>query len=94
MKRYEIYRNIRKCAMIWGLPVTSFAIMMIAVVGSLLGIIFSFRLVIIVLALILNTVLYIILTRLAANPRLFQFSRVFPRIITSKRSNLLSYEED
>lgn len=92
MKRFEIYRNIRKRAMIFGLPVPLFALMMISVIGSLLVIIFSFSFSMVVFAFILNAVLFISLTRFTVNPQLLQFSRVFPRIITAKRSSLLDYE--
>jgi len=36
MKRYEVYKNIRKGAMIWGLPISLFAMMMLLILGSLL----------------------------------------------------------
>nr|WP_298247263.1 hypothetical protein [uncultured Christiangramia sp.] len=94
MKQFEVYRNIRKRAMIWGLPITMFALMMICVVGSLMVIIFSFSLTMIIGVFICNTCLYIILTRISNNPRPFQFSSVFPNIISNKKSSLLNYEEN
>ncbi|WP_373060010.1 hypothetical protein [Zunongwangia sp. H14] len=94
MKRFEIYRNIRKRAMIWGLPVSLFALMMIAVVGSLLGIIFSFSFGVVITALAFNCLLYIGLTRFASRPQLFQVARVFPASISSKRLSQLYYEQD
>ncbi|UBZ08773.1 hypothetical protein LDL76_08685 [Salegentibacter mishustinae] len=94
MKSFEVYRNIRKRAMIWGLPVSLFALMMIAVVGSLLVIIFSFSLGAVISVFIFNCTLYISLTRLSSNPRIFQVSRVFPKAISVKRSSNLHYEQD
>ncbi|WP_300435890.1 hypothetical protein [Christiangramia sp.] len=94
MKQFEVYRNIRKGAMIWGLPITMFALIMICIVGSLMVIIFSFSLTMIIGVFICNTGLYIILIRISSNPRLFQFSSVFPGIISNKKSSLLNYEEN
>ena len=92
MKRYEVYKNIRKRAMIFGLPVSLFALMMIAVIASLLVIIFSFSFGIIIGILAFNATLYIALTRFAHNPQLLQFSKVFPKIISNKKSTALNYE--
>lgn len=92
MKKFEVYRNVRKKAMIWGLPISMFALMMIAVIGSLLVIIFSFSFAMIISVVVLNAVLYISLTRISANPQLLQYSRVFPKIITLKRSTGIDYE--
>lgn len=94
MKSFEVYRNIRKRAMIWGLPVSLFALMMLAVVGSLLVIIFSFSLIGIISAFTFNAGFYIVLTKVAANPQMFQVVRVFPKIISVKKSSLLNYEQD
>ena len=94
MKSFEVYRNIRKRAMIWGLPVSLFALMMIAVVGSLLVIIFSFSLGAVISVFIFNCTLYICLTRLTSNPKVFQVSKVFPETISSKRLSNFNYEQD
>jgi len=91
MKRYEIYKNIRKRAIIFGLPVSLFALMMIAVIASLLVIIFSFSFGIIIGVLVFNATLYVALTRFAHNPQLLQFSKVFPKIISNKKSTALHY---
>ena len=42
MKRYDVYRNMRKRAVIFGLPISLFALMMVSILASLLIIIFSF----------------------------------------------------
>jgi hypothetical protein len=48
MKKYEIYKNIRKRAVIMGLPISLFALMMTSIIGTLLLIIFSFRFTVII----------------------------------------------
>ncbi|WP_026838305.1 hypothetical protein [Gillisia sp. JM1] len=94
MKKFEIYKNIRKRAMIWGLPISLFALMMISVVGALLMIIFSFSLTVIIGVFIFNAALYIALTRISASPQLFHISKVFPETISNKKSNFFNYEQD
>lgn len=93
MKRYEIYRNIRKKALIYGLPVPLFALLMLSIIGSLLVIIFSFSLMIIIAAVIWNLVLYFILTRITSNPQLLNLRKVFPILISNKKSTDLAYED-
>ena len=93
MKRYEIYRNIRKKALIYGLPVPLFALMMLSIIGSLLVIIFSFSLMVIIAAVLWNLVLYFILTRITANPQLLNQRKVFPVLIINKRSTNMLYED-
>ncbi|WP_417372135.1 hypothetical protein [Gelidibacter japonicus] len=94
MKQYEPYRNIRKRAVIFGLPISLFALMMISVIASLLVIIFSFSFGIIVGIITFNVGLYIALIRITNNPQLFQFSNPFPRIISNKKPSSINYEED
>jgi type IV secretory pathway VirB3-like protein len=86
MKKYEIYKNIRKRAIIFGLPISLFALMMIAIVASLLVIIFSFSFIVVIGVLICNATLYIALTKFAHNPQQLQIARVFPKIISNKKS--------
>jgi len=93
MKRYEIYRNIRKKALIYGLPVPLFALIMLSITGSLLVIIFSFSLLIIIAAVFWNLVLYFILTRITAHPQLLNQRNVFPVLISNKRSTNMLYED-
>ena len=93
MKRYEIYRNIRKKALIYGLPVPLFALMMLSIIGSLLVIIFSFSVLIIIAAVLWNLVLYFILTRITANQQLLHQKKVFPVLISNKRSTNMLYED-
>lgn len=92
MKRYEVYRNIRKKALIYGLPIGLFALMMMAVIASLLVMIFSFSLGTIFSAVVLNLSLYFFLTRLTVNPQLLHFQRVFPKMISNKKFSGLDYE--
>jgi len=92
MKRFEIYKNIRKRAVIFGLPLSLFALMMVSILISLLIIIFSFSFGMIIGILILNAFLYIGLIRLTNNPQLFQVTNTFPTIISNKRNSGLNYE--
>jgi len=94
MKRYEVYKNIRKRAIIFGLPVSLFALMMVSILTSLLVIIFSFSFGMIVGIMIFNAVLYVALTRITNNPQLFQMTKAFPRIISNKRNSGFDYEQD
>lgn len=94
MKRFEVYKNIRKRAVIFGLPISLFALMMISVIASLLVIIFSFSFGIIIGVMVFNAALYTALTRMANNPQLLQTAKVFPQIISNKRNSGFGYEED
>ncbi|WP_127142143.1 hypothetical protein [Flagellimonas marinaquae] len=92
MKKYEIYRNIRQRAMIMGLPISLFALLMVSVIGSLLVIIFSFSLGVIVALLLFNALLYGALAQWVKNPQLLSIQKVFPNIISNKKLSPLSYE--
>lgn len=94
MKRFEVYKNIRKRAVIMGLPISLFALMMTVVIGSLLFIIFSFSLAVIISVLLLNGVLYIALTHITKNPALMHIKKVFPQTISNKKGSRLHYEEN
>ncbi len=94
MKQYETYRNIRKRAVIFGLPISLFALMMISILGSLLIIIFSFSLLAILLTMVWNCCWYAGLTRIASNKHLLNFNKVFPSCISNKPDNLLNHVED
>lgn len=80
--------------MIFGLPVSLFALQMVSVVASLLVIIFSFGLVIILGAFAFNGLLYVALLRFASNPKTLLIARVFPQTITNKKASIADYEED
>lgn len=94
MKRFEIYKNIRKRAMIMGLPISLFALQMTSVIGSLLFVIFSFSLVVIIAVIVINITLFLVLTHLTKNPALLNYEKVFPIMICNKKGTLVSYEED
>lgn len=94
MKKYEVYRNIRKGAIIMGLPISLFALMLVSVIGSLLIIIFSFSLGVILSVVICNIVLYLVLTQITRQPALFKLQKVFPQTISNKKLSPFSYEED
>ncbi|WP_097045652.1 hypothetical protein [Flagellimonas pacifica] len=92
MKRYEIYKDIRKRAVIMGLPISLFALMMTSVIGSLLLIIFSFSFLVIISVFFLNGGLYVVLTQLTKHPAVLHFKRIFPTTISNKRESQLQYE--
>jgi len=94
MKKYEVYKNIRKRAVIFGLPISLFALMMVSILASLLIIIFSFSFVMIIGILIFNAALYVALTRITNDPQLFRIAKAFPRIISNKRNSGFDYEQD
>lgn len=92
MKRFEVYKNIRKRAVIMGLPISLFALMMTSVIGSLLLIIFSFSFLVIICVFVVNATLYVALTHLTKNPALLHFKKVFPQTISNKKETPLYYE--
>jgi type IV secretory pathway VirB3-like protein len=92
MKTFKIYKNIRKRAMIMGLPISLFALMMTAIIGSLLFIIFSFSFSVIIGVFLFNGILYIALTHFTKNPSLLHFKKVYPQTISNKKQNHLYYE--
>ncbi len=94
MKKFEVYKNIRKRAVIFGLPISLFALQMVAILASLLVIIFSFSFAMIIAILIFNAALYVALTHITNNPQLFQMAKAFPRIISNKRHSGFNYEQD
>lgn len=88
MKKFEVYKNIRKRAVIMGLPISLFALMMASIIGSLLFIIFSFSFSVIITVFVFNAVLYISLTYVTKNPALLYFKKVFPQTISNKKACL------
>jgi len=94
MKKFEIYRNMRKKAIIFGLPLSLFALMMVSIIASLLVVIFSFSFGIISGVFLFNSVLYIALIRSVNNPQIFYVAKVFPKIISNKKNSGFDYEKD
>ena len=94
MKKYDVYKNIRKQAMIMGLPISLFALLMVSVIGSLLVIIFSFSLMVILSVLAFNIGMYVVLTYITNKPTATQLQKVFPVTISNKRISPVDYEED
>ena len=92
MKTFEVYKNIRKDAVIMGLPVALFALMMTAIIGSLLFIIFSFSFLVIILVFIINGTLYVALTHITKNPALLHLKKVFPQSISNKKISQFHYD--
>ena len=85
MKKYEPYRNIRKGAVIFGLPLPLFALMMLSIIAPLLVIIFSFSLGVIISALLFNAFLYIGLNRIRRLLEFLQMTGAFPKMIRIRR---------
>ncbi len=94
MKKFEIYKDIRKRAVIIGLPISLFALQMTSVIGSLLFIIFSFSFLVIISVFLFNGCLYVVLTQLTKYPALLHFKKVFPINISNKKQSQLYYEQD
>lgn len=92
MHSYRPYRNIRRRALIFGLPVGSFALLMASVILSLLLIIFSFHLGLLLALPIWNLALYLGLLRFQDISFSWPGTRGI-RIITGKRQSLCSYED-
>lgn len=92
MKKYHIYRDIRKNAIIMGLPLSYFAMLMVSVIGSLLIIIFSFSPLLILLVVVFNVLLFGVLARIAKHAPVFRMLSVFPKTISNKRISPLVYE--
>jgi len=93
MKKFTPYKNIRKQAMILGLPLSFFALQMLSVIASLFVIIFSFSLGAIVAVLLWNVVLYMLLSKFSKKAGLFHFQGDLPRYISNKKYSQLNYED-
>jgi len=91
MKKYEVYRNIRKRAMIMGLPISLFALMMVSVISSLLIIIFSFSLGVIIALLLFTALLLAVLAQWAKNPQLLYIQKIVPETISNKKLSPFIY---
>ena len=74
-----------------GLPVSLFALQMVSVIGSLLVIIFSFRLGVIVGLLLFNALLYGALLQWVKKPFKLKVVKTFPRTISLKQLNPNDY---
>ena len=77
--------------MIWGLPISFFAILMISVVASMLMVIFSFGILAIISTGLWNALLYIILTRMTTGTEIPRFKKVFPNCIRNNKLNISVY---
>ncbi|MBW8244233.1 hypothetical protein K1F50_15600 [Muricauda oceani] len=85
MKQYAVYRHIRGRALIFGLPVAFFALQLLAVIGSLMAVIFSFDLVLLFGAMVANGILYGLLLKWAQRPEMLRVGNVFPDMISNKK---------
>lgn len=87
MRRYQVYRNIRKGAVIMGLPLNLFALSAALLVLSLIVLIFSFSGVLLLVLALSNVALYAGLVNLARNPGALVLSKPFPGLISNKKMN-------
>lgn len=94
MKKYKPYKNIRKGAVIFGLSLPLFTLIMLSTIASLLVIIFSFSLGVIISALLFNVFLYIALNRISRLLEFLQMTGLFPKMISNKRNSGIHYEKD
>lgn len=94
MAAFEIYRHIRQKALIFGLTINLFALQMLALLLSLLILIFSFRLDLLVVLPLLNTGLYLVLRYFLTHSRLNGFSSHQQRIYSGKKITGIYYEEN
>jgi len=85
MKKYDIYRTIRSRASIFGLTIPLFALQMLAVILSLIAIIFSFDLILFIVLTLANGILYVVFIKLAQQPHSLKIGRVFPKMISNKK---------
>ncbi|WBL26726.1 hypothetical protein [Zunongwangia sp. HGR-M22] len=85
MKKFIPYRDIRKEALIFGLPVYLFAVQMIAVIIGLLIIIFAFGWMTLIIGCSSNILLYLILMNLKKLMANLQFFHVFPKHLSTKQ---------
>ncbi len=91
MRSYQVYRNIRKGAVIWGLPISLFALLMASVICSLLVIIFSFSLLTVLGLFLWNGGLFVGLVKWRQSNRSFQLGTPFPKNINNKQVKILHY---
>lgn len=91
MKQFEVYRNIRKRAMIMGMTISLFALMMVSIICSLLIIIFSFHFGVIVGLLLFNALLYGALLQWVKKPFQLKVVQTFPKTISLKQLNPFEY---
>lgn len=77
-----------------GLNINMFAMMMLAIIASLLFIIFSFSFYGILAVMIINTLLYVVLTHLVNHPQLLHLKKIFPKCISNKKSSFINDEKN
>ncbi|MDT0677922.1 hypothetical protein [Autumnicola musiva] len=87
MKRYIAYRDIRKEALIMGLPLLLFAVQIAVLVLSLLIAIFAFNLLMILVLIVMNIGLYFGFLHYTRLTRRVTFICVFPKLISNKPVN-------
>ena len=91
MKKYEVYKNIRKRAVLFGLPLSLFALMMCSILCSLIIIIFSFSLLMVISIPFCNAVLYVVLLNLERIKSYPIFGSQFPKQLSNKSKPIITY---
>ena len=94
MKKFKTHRYIRKKAVIMGLPISLFALMMTSVIISMILIIFSFSLLFIITTFVFNGLLFLGLSIYHNNPTNLSMKNIFPDTISNKRKSVLIYEDN
>lgn len=88
MKQFTTYTAIRQRAQLLGLPLLFFAVQLIAVIVSLLLMIFSFGVGLILGLLVLNVSLYVGLLQYQQGKLHFSLGTVFPRELSNQHIRL------
>ena len=91
MKKFEVYKNIRKRAVLFGLPLSLFALMMCSILCSLMIIIFSFSLLMVIGVPVLNAGLYVVLLNLERIKSIFFLGSRFPKHLSNKPKSNFTY---
>ena len=94
MKEFRTYSSIRRRALIFGLPVTLFALQMVVLICSFLIVIFSFGLTTVLGSAVANIGMYTGLLKLTRSPQFFSPKRVLPKSISNQLYTELIYEAD
>lgn len=92
MKQFKVYKDIRKQALLMGLPLTLFSLLITSILLSLLVVIFSFSIITLVVVMVGNLGLYIVFTQISRGTFRVSFKRHFPKEISIKNINVIDYE--
>ncbi len=91
MQRYRIYRDIRKGAVIWGLPISLFALVAASTVASLIIAIFAFGPIMVLGLALWNAGLYTGLVRWQRRKLPLWSAGTFPKLIRNTTQKILDH---